>query len=168
MASNSHGFNKYYRLYYTLFAAGAFIAIVYFQMVLPSPFILGKGFSIPGWVLMITGAILMLVCIRKYFVSLTGLKRIIEERPVANELRVDGVHRYVRHPLYLGTFLFIWGLFLIIPHLSLLISNLVIHIYTLIGIKLEEDKLIDEFGASYLSYKQNVPKLIPRLGKPKQ
>ncbi len=92
---------------------------------------------------------------------LTGLRSIITEDKNTSELIITGIHKYVRHPLYLGTFIFIWGLLLLIPLLSLLISNTVITIYTLIGIKFEEEKLIEEFGQSYIEYKNEVPKLLP-------
>ena len=72
-----------------------------------------------------------------------------------------GFHRYVRHPLYLGTFITIWAGFLLLPLISLLISNAIITIYTLIGIELEEKKLILEFGEDYREYQNRVPRLIP-------
>ena len=67
----------------------------------------------------------------------------------------------VRHPLYFGTFVFIWGFFIVLPYLSLLICNLVVTIYTLIGIRFEEAKLEKEFGESYKQYKAQVPMIIP-------
>jgi len=60
-----------------------------------------------------------------------------------------------------GTFLFIWGLFIFMPYASLLISNLIITCYTLIGIRFEEQKLLREFGQPYEEYKKRVPKIIP-------
>ena len=94
--------------------------------------------------------------------GLSGLRSLLQEETYS-ELLISGIHRYVRHPLYLGTFLFIWGLAILFPTLSLFISNLVITIYTLIGIKLEERKLVIEFGDQYRTYQQNVPKLIPKI-----
>jgi protein-S-isoprenylcysteine O-methyltransferase Ste14 len=35
--------------------------------------------------------------------------------------------------------------------------------YTLYAIKLEEQKLVEEFGHSYLSYKEKVPMILPQL-----
>lgn len=104
---------------------------------------------------------IMLVSIKKYFMSLSGIKTLVAEQPVANELRIDGVHKYVRHPLYLGTFLFIWGLFILYPLLSLLVANIIITVYTLIGIVFEEQKLKKEFGIAYTEYQKQVPKIIP-------
>lgn len=113
-----------------------------------------------GSVLGLSGLVLLLFCIKKYFMSLSGLRSLVQETSY-NKLLITGIHRYVRHPLYLGTFAFIWGLFLVKPDLSLLIANSIITVYTLIGIKLEEDKLIGEFGESYKNYQQSVPKLLP-------
>ena len=98
--------------------------------------------------------------------SISGLRSLLIEN-VRNELQIRGIHKYVRHPLYLGTFVFIWGLFLLFPVLSLLVTNAIITIYTLIGIQFEEKKLIDEFGESYRQYRAAVPKLIPFF-KPKR
>jgi protein-S-isoprenylcysteine O-methyltransferase Ste14 len=112
---------------------------------------------------MILGAAIMLICIKKYFLSLSGLKSLFANKVVANELRIDGIHKYVRHPLYLGTFIFIWGGFLLLPLLSLLISISIITIYTLIGIRLEEEKLLAEFGETYRKYILLTPMIIPGL-----
>ena len=106
----------------------------------------------------------MAVCVKKYFLSLSGIKSLATLQPNTHDLKVAGVHRFVRHPLYLGTFIAIWGLFFIHPTASLLLSNTIIHIYTLIGITLEERKLIETFGDQYVTYKRRVPKIIPSFG----
>ena len=74
-----------------------------------------------------------------------------------------GIHNYVRHPLYAGTFLFIWGLLLLLPYWSLLIADSIITLYTLIGIRFEENKLVREFGKPYEEYQNEVPMIIPRF-----
>jgi methanethiol S-methyltransferase len=153
--------SKYYRFYYTLFAAITFIAVVIYELRLPSPLLLPAGFRSFGYPVSIGGAVIMLICIRKYFTGLTGLKALFNKEPFHTNLEITGIHKYVRHPLYLGTFLFIWGLFFIIPHLSVLVSNAIITIYTIIGIYYEEEKLVDEFGDEYRSYQEQVPRLIP-------
>jgi protein-S-isoprenylcysteine O-methyltransferase Ste14 len=80
-----------------------------------------------------------------------------------NTLQQGGLHKYVRHPLYLGTLLFIWGLFLIFPLVNNLIAVISVTTYVLFGIKLEEKKLRLEFGESYKKYSKKVPQLIPGL-----
>jgi protein-S-isoprenylcysteine O-methyltransferase Ste14 len=153
---------QYYRLYYTLFAFLSLAALIYFGVSIPTIQIFRPPVFILaiGYLFTIAGLGLMMICIKKYFIGLSGLLSLVKERR-SQTLIITGVHQYVRHPLYLGTFAFIWGLFLVLPYLSFGISNLIITVYTLIGIRLEESKLITEFGESYRLYKEKVPKLIP-------
>lgn len=108
------------------------------------------------------GLIIMLVTIYKYFNLLSGVRSLYHEKPTA-ELKVDGIHKYMRHPLYTGTLLFLWGAFFIFPYVNNLIAVFIITVYVLIGIKYEEQKLVVEFGDSYRDYQLTVPKLIPHL-----
>jgi protein-S-isoprenylcysteine O-methyltransferase Ste14 len=85
------------------------------------------------------------------------------EHAPADRLRTDGLHQYVRHPLYLGTFVFLWGLFLVFPNASMLITILVIQGYTLIALRFEEAKLLQVFGDDYQSYMLRVPRIWPRI-----
>jgi len=104
----------------------------------------------------------MSASIFKYFKLLSGIRSIYLATPPA-ELKLDGIHKYVRHPLYLGTLLFVWGLFFIFPFLNNLIAVVAITIYVLVGIKFEEKKLVKEFGNDYAEYIKNVPGLFPKL-----
>jgi methanethiol S-methyltransferase len=153
---------KWYRIWYSLFAFVYLIALLYYQVRLRTIqlFSLNNIILASGIIVCVTGLVLMIVCIRKYFMNLSGLRNLFVEN-FSNELQITGVHRYVRHPLYLGTFAFIWGLFLLIPYLSLLIANIIITGYTLVGIELEERKLVAEFGDRYIKYRTVVPRLFP-------
>lgn len=155
---------RYYRLFYTLFAAASLVALLAYQLSVRSEKLFRPTTlsMLTGALLTVVGLSLMFVCIRKYFVSLSGLKSLYQETP-SSELMITGIHRYMRHPLYSGTFLAIWGLWVLLPSVSLLITDVVITIYTLLAIRLEEEKLIAEFGDRYRLYQQNVPKLIPRF-----
>jgi len=113
-------------------------------------------------ILAMPGLVIMGICVRKYFYELSGLQA-FQKREFRMTLQQKGLHKYVRHPLYFGTLLFIWGLFVIFPFLNNLIACVVITGYTLIGIELEEKKLQMEFGDEYDEYAKRVPKLIPRL-----
>ena len=157
---------KFYRPVYVVFSFLGLVALLWWLMVLKSP----RAFKpisiiiITGWVVTITGFVLMAICIWRYFLTLSGLKSLMNESN-SNELIISGINKYLRHPLYLGTFAFIWGLWLVYPAISFLLSNAIITTYTLIGINLEEKKLIAEFGDKYESYRQTVPRLWPRLHK---
>ena len=155
---------RHYRLLYTLFAFLSLAALVIWQVSLPSPLLLSSSRAIMfgGVAVGVAGLVLMGICFKNYFLSLSGLRSLWqpEDRPA---LIIKGVHRRVRHPLYLGTFVFIWGLFLLAPRLSLLIADSVITAYTLIAIRWEERKLIGLFGSQYHEYRRTVPKLLPSL-----
>ena len=155
---------KYYRLFYTLFSFVFLVWLIYFQINMKTGLLYQPGLFIliTGLIVSFAGLILMIICIGKYFISLSGLRSLVEES-VSSELMIRGIHRHVRHPLYLGTFAFIWGLFLILPYLSFLITNTIITVYTLIGINLEERKLEAEFGEKYRTYQSEVPKLFPGI-----
>lgn len=108
-----------------------------------------------------------MISILKYFKFLSGVRTLYQAKP-STELQREGIHNYVRHPLYLGTLLFIWGLFLIFPMLNNLIAVVVITGYVLIGTRLEEKKLLIEFGNSYADYISRVPGLFPGFKRLKQ
>lgn len=150
-----------YRIFYNLIAFFTLFLIIYYQLKIKSPLLIVPSliiYIISGLIIL-TGITIMVICMKKYFKQMAGL---VEEVPI---LEISGIHKFVRHPLYLGTFLFVIGLFLAFPLLSNLIGTCIIIIYTLIGIYFEEKKLIKTFGSSYISYKQKVPMIIPHTFK---
>jgi len=74
-------------------------------------------------------------------------------------LIVTGPYRYVRHPLMLGLLIAIWAQPKMPP--ELLMMNLGITAYVVLGIQLEERDLARDFGAEYEKYRSAVPALIP-------
>ena len=85
----------------------------------------------------------------------------------AKQLVTWGLYAYTRNPLYIGNFLVWTGAVLFAggPYLPWLLGAVFIMFflqYTLI-ISLEEATLTGLFGAAYASYRQAVPRVIPRL-----
>lgn len=159
---------RFYRLGYSILAALTLGLLLYYHFSIPAQLfwenkILRFLFAIP---LILCGGLVMGVCIKKYFYELSGVQALTAsfEKPVVT-LQQHGLHKYVRHPLYLGTLLFVWGIFSYFPMLNNLIACGVMTIYVLIGIMLEEEKLIIEYGQQYVDYKENVPKLFPYFTK---
>ncbi len=110
------------------------------------------------------GLIIMVICIKKYFYDLSGIQALQKDKPsVTPTLQQSGLHKYMRHPLYSGTLLFVWGLFLFFPFLSNLIASVILTVYVLLGISFEEKKLFIEYGEAYRKYSKAVPKLIPKF-----
>ena len=155
---------RYYRFAYTLFAFFGLGIILFYQFSIRTIFLFASPLwlKIAGGVLMTGGAVIMLLMIWKYFMQLSGVRWLFKEE-VSARLEITGLHNYVRHPLYLGTFAFIWGWFLIRPYISYFIACAIITIYTLVALIFEEEKLVLEFGDDYVEYKKNVPKIIPKL-----
>jgi protein-S-isoprenylcysteine O-methyltransferase Ste14 len=77
------------------------------------------------------------------------------------KLNVGGFYRFVRHPLYLFSLIFIW-LFPLMTW-NILAFNIGVTIYLLIGSYFEERKLAKDFGQEYLDYQKRVPAFFPRL-----
>lgn len=154
---------KYYRPMYSIFAFITLALLLWFQFSIKSSWLFTPSIYtyLPGIIAGLTGLSIMTICINKYFYEMSGLQAI--KNPQAKQtLQQSGLHQYVRHPLYLGTLLFIGGLFLIFPLMSNLIAAIIITLYVLLGIRLEEKKLELQFGSTYIEYAKKVPKLIPR------
>lgn len=155
-------FFRHYRLSYSIFFLITLAGILYYQYSFKS--ILLINFTALKYlsmlILLLPGVIIMGISIFKYFKLLSGIRSLYGLKPASN-LKREGIHKYVRHPLYLGTILFIWGLFCIFPMLNNLIAVTIITFYTLIGIQFEEKKLIKEFGNVYTEYIKKVPAIIP-------
>jgi methanethiol S-methyltransferase len=157
---------RHYRLIYILIAIITLVimAVLFWETPRLPVWKPALNSQIPGILLIVCGSIIMLITGRKYFSTVKNLDDLIYDNniPILFE---KGIHRYVRHPLYLGTFLLIWGFFLLFPYGSLLVTNVIITLYTLLGIFYEEKKLIRDFGEKYERYKQEVPMIFPKLRK---
>ncbi len=77
-------------------------------------------------------------------------------------LRLDGLHRYVRHPLYSGAFLILWGG---VTGDFELATAIWASLYLLIGAWFEERRLLRLYGAEYAEYRHRVPAFVPWRGR---
>ena len=79
------------------------------------------------------------------------------------EFKSDGLLKYMRHPIYFGILISVWGIFLADASTRSLTSAVAITIYLFVGIYFEEKKLLAVFGEKYKRYQQEVTMLIPFL-----
>ncbi len=86
-------------------------------------------------------------------------------KPESSVLRREGILTYIRHPIYSATILISIGFVFFDPRLATLVSMMCVWAYLPIGIWLEENKLIREFGDAYRKYRREVPSVIPNLFK---
>ena len=157
---------KYYRLMYSFFALISLLGVLYYQFHIPSKifFKYAQIQYVFGLLIGTAGLVLMGICIRSYFFNISGLEVFFKKEKVS-VLNTSGIHQWVRHPLYLGTLLFVWGCLLLSPLISNLVSCIMITLYTFVGMYFEEKKLLKEFGNKYSIYQQKVPMIIPFLKK---
>jgi protein-S-isoprenylcysteine O-methyltransferase Ste14 len=155
---------RYYRTFFNLVSIVLAAILVLWQINMPTKMIWHPIFLqyIFGGMMAVAGITGMGICLKKYFDTSDGFNDLIYEggTPV---LVTDGLNRFVRHPLYFSTFILIWGIFLCFPVWTLLVVNTVITVYTLIGIRLEEKKLISIFGEGYIRYREKVPMICPGI-----
>ena len=77
-------------------------------------------------------------------------------------LRLDGLHRFIRHPLYVGAVLALWGR--IGDELDLA-TAVWASLYFYIGSVFEERRLLRLYGEAYAEYRKRVPALVPWRGR---
>lgn len=168
-------FGRAYRLSYNLFAAVHIGAVVIGGRIWIAPQL--AGYDFPPMIraalgaMALLGGIVLLLALGQYdlgrFSGLTQLRGgdatsgnafDADEEP----LHVTGLHRYVRHPLYTGAYLFLWGT---VGSEFDLATAIWASLYLAIGSRFEEGRLIERFGDSYATYRSRVPAIIPWRGR---
>lgn len=164
-------FGAGYRLAYNLFAVlhlAVVIAVGRWAFAGVEPF------AFPGWATapmiaaQVAGALVLAIALRAYdlgrFAGVTQIRnaRAGKSEPEDEPLRTEGPHRFVRHPLYAGLLLILWGR---IADPFDLATALWASVYIAVGIALEEQKLVALYGAAYAEYRRRVPALIPWKGR---
>jgi protein-S-isoprenylcysteine O-methyltransferase Ste14 len=116
--------------------------------------------------LLLSGLVLLIASV--YIAMLAS--RVISVSTVADmrtdrkaELVTDGLYSRIRHPLYLATVLMFASLVLIYPFPKVGLFSLGMIIYLIIGAKLEEHKLIKQYGEDYIQYMDRAGFLLPWL-----
>jgi len=121
---------------------------------LPHPFDkLALGCYFFGWAFAIMASF---VTDHYYFL---GLKQAWVGRHVKPSLTHSALYNYVRHPIYFGTLFAYFSAPVMTLGRLLWCGSLTA--YLLIGVRFEEQELINQFGESYIKYKERTPMLIP-------
>lgn len=156
---------QYYRLVYNLIAVVLFLAIfILYLLVEKTPLWLHVPvLPYVGGLPILLGISWVARAMKRYnldeFMGLEQLRA--GQKPAHNKLIIRGLNGRVRHPLYFGTLLIIWGVLLIFPNETMLAFALISTIYIIIGSRLEEEKLVIQFGKNYQKYQREVPMLVP-------
>jgi len=99
--------------------------------------------------------------------ELSGIRQTWSARGVdptrANSpLHTDGIYAWVRHPLYLGWVLMVWGT----PHMTMdrLVFATLTTVYLVVAVPFEERSLATSFGEAYRTYRSRVKwRIVPGL-----
>lgn len=157
---------RYYRLGFNLLATVLLAAlfIVYFMVEKKQLWTLMKPMVFGGAILCIMGVSWVTRAFKKYDLGeFTGLEQLrTGQQPVHTKLVVRGLNGRVRHPLYFGSLLLIWGVVLLLQNDASLAFAMISTIYLIIGSRLEEEKLVAQFGKAYQKYQREVPMLVPK------
>jgi methanethiol S-methyltransferase len=98
--------------------------------------------------------------------DLAGVRQVLNSRAAASRpptpLRTDGLYGFVRHPVYFGWVLIVFGA----PSMTLtrLSFAVISTLYLAVAVPFEERSLIETFGPDYASYRERVRwRMIPGI-----
>jgi len=157
---------RFYRLFFNTVAVATICPLALYSFLLKEApiFVWDGALAFVQYGLLALSAFLFLVGATQYSLSsVLGLDQLREEnsrralspRPAFTTSGILGV---IRHPWYVGGFLFIWAREI---GLTALLINLVCSLYLVIGAFLEERKLIKEYGDDYRHYQNKVSMFFP-------
>ena len=156
------------RSVYTWVASALFLLVCWgWQPVPGALYTLGGLAALPGYALQGLGIVLtVLGSARLDPLDLAGLRPVLLQRsggdPRPMSLETGGIYRLVRHPVYFGWVLFVFGA----PQMTMtrLVFACVSTAYLAIAIPFEERSLVHAFGSRYREYQDRVRwKMLPGL-----
>lgn len=160
-------FSIYYRLIYNILAIVLILPIIKFQLDSPTELLLEKSImnQILGGLMMGSGIFLGFSALKQYNLSeFLGTDVLKDSNKKKQPLLIkDELSSIVRHPLYLGILIFLWGAFGFFGTSLHLVTAISLTFYIRIGIHFEEKRLVKEFGKQYEKYQKEVPMLIPKI-----
>lgn len=163
-------FGAYYRLSYNLLAALhiGLVMVLGAAVLSAQPYDLEPGVAAAMTAIRVLGLVVLVLAIREYDLGrFSGLSQIRahrrgEPQPGDEPLVIQGMHRFVRHPLYLGAYLIFWGGAINDFGLATAAWG---SLYLLIGTRHEERSLLALYGRAYADYQARVPAVIPWKGR---
>jgi len=160
-------YRRFYRLFFSVTGALTALPLLILVILLPDQTI----YIIPApWAygtLLVQGlaaAILVVGVLQTGALSFVGLRQALSGDTVVQtheKLVTGGLYRWVRHPLYTASLLFIW----LVPVMTwnILALNLGLTTYLLVGSVFEERKLAQQFGKDYEEYRSRTPRIVPGI-----
>jgi protein-S-isoprenylcysteine O-methyltransferase Ste14 len=101
--------------------------------------------------------------IRLWGTAYLGTNTVTNREMKADRVLADGPYRYVRNPLYIGSFLTMAAISILMPTSGTVFALVLLTIFLFRLILGEEAFLAAQLGSSYRQYLHAVPRLIPSL-----
>jgi len=156
----------FYRLAYNLFSVIILMVLLKYTNTMETDLVIN---FLPPWTILQQGLLIGSGCVIVWaflsydFLEFLGIRQILEfwgKEKVTQTKTITkrGLLGIVRHPMYLSTIVFMWSLN---STWADTLAHVVLTLYILIGIRLEERKLVIQLGSAYTEYQKHVPSLIP-------
>lgn len=155
---------RFYRLIYNIIAFVSLIPVLILQFSVEKIQLwqVSDYEQVIGKFICVWGVIFIATALQGYDLSeFSGFDLAKNNKP--QELKTDGLLKYMRHPIYFGILLLVWGLFITDASTRNLSGAIAVTIYLLVGIYFEEKKLVQTYGEAYQKYQKQVAMLIPFL-----
>jgi protein-S-isoprenylcysteine O-methyltransferase Ste14 len=123
------------------------------------------SFAVSTAVAIITGALIaaLAVGLRVWGTAYLGAATVNHAQMKAGAVLADGPYRYVRNPLYLGSWLMAAAMAFAMPPTGALFALTLLAVFLVRLMLGEEAYLRGQLGDAYDAYLRSVPRLIPRL-----
>ncbi len=109
------------------------------------------------------GCLLLGTILRLWGTAYLGSGVMGDARMHGDSLMASGPYRYVRNPLYLGTWFLALGVSIVMPPTGAAFIVIALSIFVLVLIRAEEGFLLQKQGQGYEDYRRRVPRLLPRM-----
>ncbi|MCK5139662.1 MAG: isoprenylcysteine carboxylmethyltransferase family protein [Thermodesulfovibrionia bacterium] len=158
----------YYRIFYNLFSLVTVLPLLYWQWTIPgsvvirlSPLLLVfKYAALIFSVIVVAGSFFTFDVL-----EFAGIRHIMDRHQETQKPPVISKHGFysiVRHPMYLGGFVFLLASMTYAP-LAQFLGYLILAVYMIIGTLLEDKRLARELGDVYREYQKEVPMFFPKI-----
>jgi methanethiol S-methyltransferase len=159
-------FKPYHRLAYTIFA---FASLGFALWITPShgslTLLKWNGLLYPARIALIVAALALFYATFRHiglldFLGFTAVGIGRRSAVSLQALITAGIYGRIRHPQSLAGLLLLWARDLTDTDI---VINVVLSLYLLIGARIEDKRLLKEFGEEYARYRECVPAFIPRI-----
>lgn len=110
-----------------------------------------------------TLALLLAALVRTWATAYLGSDVVYDKDLHSERVVADGPYRYVRNPLYLGTWLLTAAISVLMPPGGALFALVTVTLLIVAWVLAEERKLIMERGEAYTAYLKKVPRFFPAI-----